>query len=50
MVTIEELVPEDHLFRKIDPYISEDNGRPALDPLVLFHPSAMDLPKETSLV
>ncbi|SEH56487.1 Transposase domain, partial [Halobacillus karajensis] len=49
MVTIEELVPEDHLLRKIDQYIdfsfipekvrpfySEDNGRPSLDPLVLF--------------
>ncbi len=49
MVTIEELVPEDHLLRKIDqyidfsfipekvrPYYSEDNGRPSLDPLVLF--------------
>ncbi|WP_035509833.1 IS1182 family transposase [Halobacillus karajensis] len=49
MVTIEELVPEDHLLRKIDQYIdfsfipekvrpfySENNGRPSLDPLVLF--------------
>ncbi|CDQ19413.1 hypothetical protein BN982_01707 [Halobacillus karajensis] len=46
MVTIEELVPEDHLLRKIDQYIdfsfipekvrsfySEDNGRPSLDPV-----------------
>ncbi len=49
IVTIEELVPENHLLRKIDQYIdfsfipekvrpfySEDNGRPSLDPLVLF--------------
>ncbi len=49
MVTIEELVPQDHLLRKIDqyidfsfvtekvrPYYSPDNGRPSLDPLVLF--------------
>lgn len=49
MVTIDELVPDDHLLRKIDRYIdfsfipekvrsyySEDNGRPSLDPLVLF--------------
>ncbi|SER20583.1 IS1182 family transposase [Piscibacillus halophilus] len=49
MVTIDELVPEDHLLRKIDqyidfsfipekvrPYYSENNGRPSLDPLVLF--------------
>ncbi len=48
-VTIEELVPQDHLLRKIDghidfsfipekvrPYYSEDNGRPSLDPLILF--------------
>ncbi|MBM7570337.1 transposase [Aquibacillus albus] len=49
MVMIDELVPEDHLLRKIDKYIdfsfipdkvrsfySEDNGRPSLNPLVLF--------------
>lgn len=48
-VFIEELVPQNHLLRKIDqyidfsfildkvrPYYSEDNGRPSLDPLVLF--------------
>ncbi|MGG3916601.1 IS1182 family transposase [Rossellomorea vietnamensis] len=48
-VSIEDLVPHDHLLRKIDkyidfsfilgrvrPYYSEDNGRPSLDPLVLF--------------
>lgn len=48
-VTLESLVPEDHLLRKIDkyidfsfilelvkPYYSEDNGRPSLDPLILF--------------
>lgn len=48
-VSIEELVPDDHLLRKIDkyidfsfiiekvrPYYSEDNGRPSLDPLILF--------------
>jgi transposase len=48
-VNIEDLVPEDHLLRKIEQYIdfsfipekvrpfySEDNGRPSLDPLVLF--------------
>ncbi|WP_377888055.1 IS1182 family transposase [Alkalihalobacillus sp. R86527] len=49
MVTIDELVPDNHLLRKIDhyidfsfipekvrPYYCEDNGRPSLDPLVLF--------------
>ncbi|MFD1608402.1 transposase, partial [Oceanobacillus luteolus] len=48
-VCLEDLVPQDHLLRKIDkyidfsfiidkvrPYYSEDNGRPSLDPLVLF--------------
>ncbi|MUK90835.1 IS5/IS1182 family transposase, partial [Ornithinibacillus sp. L9] len=48
-VSIEDLVPQDHLLRKIDkhidfsfiiekvkPYYCEDNGRPSLDPLVLF--------------
>lgn len=48
-VSIEDLVPQDHLLRKIDkyidfsfildrvrPYYSADNGRPSLDPLVLF--------------
>lgn len=49
LVTIEWLVPEDHLLRKIDRAVDlefvrdrvrhlycEDNGRPALDPVVLF--------------
>lgn len=49
MVTIEELVPKDHLLRLIDRHIDfsfiraktqhlycSDNGRPALDPVVLF--------------
>lgn len=49
MVTLEELVPKDHLLRKIEAavdfeFIREkvahlycaDNGRPALDPVVLF--------------
>lgn len=49
MTTMEELVPEDSLFRKIDKYIDftfiydlvkdkycEDNGRPSIDPVVLF--------------
>lgn len=49
MVTLEELVPQDHLLRLIDRHIqfdfirehtahlySPDNGRPALDPVVLF--------------
>ncbi len=48
-VSIEELVPQDHLLRKIDQHIDfsfiyervkdhycPDNGRPALDPVVLF--------------
>src|SRR5258708_22561106 len=48
-VTIESLVPSDHLLRKIDQAVDlefvrervrhlycEDNARPALDPLVLF--------------
>lgn len=49
MVTLEELVPKDHLLRLIDRYIRfdfireatshlycHDNGRPAIDPVVLF--------------
>ena len=49
MVTLEELVPEDHLLRQIDRYIDfefirdetqhlycENNGRPAIDPVLLF--------------
>ena len=49
MTTMEELVPEDSLFRKIDKYIDftfiydevkdlycENNGRPSIDPIVLF--------------
>ncbi|WP_419871355.1 IS1182 family transposase [Candidatus Pristimantibacillus sp. PTI5] len=49
LVSIEELVPSDHMLRKIDKHIdftfidekvrhlySQDNGRPAIDPLVLF--------------
>lgn len=49
MVVLEELVPGDHLLRKIDkaidfsfinkickPYYSENNGRPAIEPEVLF--------------
>ena len=48
-VCIEELVPKDHLLRKIDKVIDfefirekvkdlycADNGRPAVDPVVLF--------------
>ncbi|SFF44499.1 Transposase, partial [Paenibacillus algorifonticola] len=48
-VSIEDLVPADHMLRKIDKYIdftfidekvrhlyAQDNGRPAIDPLVLF--------------
>lgn len=49
MVGIDSLVPEEHLLRKIDkavdfsrlyemvePLYSEDNGRPSVDPVVLF--------------
>jgi transposase len=49
LVSIEELVPQDHLLRKIDKYIDfsfidekvrplycENNGRPAIDPVVLI--------------
>lgn len=49
LVGIESLVPADHLLRKIDkavdfkhlyemvePLYSEDNGRPSVDPVVLF--------------
>lgn len=49
MYTMEQIVPQDSLFRKIDKYIdfsfiydevkelySEDNGRPSIDPVVLF--------------
>ena len=48
-MTMEEMVPKDSLFRKIDKYIdftfiwdevrnlySEENGRPSVDPVVLF--------------
>ncbi|MEK4988437.1 IS1182 family transposase [Listeria sp. FSL L8-0308] len=48
-VSIEDLVPQDHLLRKVDKYIDfsfiddkvrplycADNGRPAIDPTVLF--------------
>ena len=47
--TMEEMVPKGSIFRKIDKYIdftfiykkvkglySEDNGRPSIDPVVLF--------------
>ena len=49
MCTMDEIVPQDSLFRKIDKYIdfsfiydevkelySENNGRPSVDPVVLF--------------
>lgn len=49
MYTLEDLVPEESLFRKIDKYIDftfiydkvkdlycKDNGRPSIDPVVLF--------------
>ena len=49
LVTVEQLVPEDHLLRLIDRHIefgfirgkterlySADNGRPALDPVLMF--------------
>ena len=49
MVVLEELVPQDHLLRKIDrtidfsfinklckPYYCENNGRPAIEPEVMF--------------
>lgn len=49
MVMLEELVPQNHLLRKIDkaidfsfinkickPYYCENNGRPAIEPEVLF--------------
>ena len=49
MYTLEDLVPEDSLYRKIDKYIDfsfiydevkdlycQDNGRPSIDPVVLF--------------
>jgi len=49
MTTMEEIVPEDSLFRKIDKYIDftfiyeevkdlycDNNGRPSVDPVVLF--------------
>lgn len=48
-VCIQGFVPEDHLLRKIDrfidfsfitekvkPYYCENNGRPSIDPIVLF--------------
>ena len=49
MTTMEEIVPQDSIFRKIDKYIDftfiydevkdlycENNGRPSIDPVVLF--------------
>jgi transposase len=49
MVTLEELVPHDHLLRTIERYIDfefireatvhlycDNNGRPAIDPVLLF--------------
>ncbi|MCH5279699.1 MAG: transposase, partial [Christensenellaceae bacterium] len=49
LVCIEDLVPQDHLLRKIDkhidftfinelcrPYYCEDNGRPAIEPVIMF--------------
>lgn len=49
MTTMEEIVPKDSIFRKIDKYIdftfiydkvknlySDKNGRPSIDPVVLF--------------
>ena len=49
LYTMEDLVPEDNLYRKIDKYIDfsfiydevkdlycQDNGRPSIDPVVLF--------------
>ena len=49
LVDIEALVPSDHLLRKIDkyidfsfineicrPYYCEDNGRPAIEPVIMF--------------
>jgi transposase len=49
LICIEELVPQDHLLRKIDQHIDfsfitdkvrsyycENNGRPAIDPILLF--------------
>lgn len=49
MTTMEEIVPKDSLFRKVDKYIDftfiydevknlycENNGRPSIDPIVLF--------------
>lgn len=49
MVSIEQLVPQDHLLRQIEdtidfsfvrermePFYCKDNGRPAIDPVVLF--------------
>lgn len=49
MVTLEELVPQDHLLRQIEQYIDfefiraetthlycDNNGRPAIDPVLLF--------------
>ncbi|MBA9086917.1 transposase, partial [Fontibacillus solani] len=49
LVCLEQLVPQDHLLRKIDkyidfnfiidlvkPYYCENNGRPSLDPIVFF--------------
>ena len=48
-MTMEEMVPEESIFRKIDKYIDftfiyekvkdlycENNGRPSIDPVVLF--------------
>ena len=49
IVSLEDLVPEDHLLRKIDAAVDfrkiyefveglycDDNGRPSIDPVILF--------------
>lgn len=57
LVCIEDLVPQDHLLRKIDkhidftfinelcrPYYCEDNGRPAIEPVIMFKMLFIDYP------
>jgi transposase len=67
MVSIEQLVPQDHPLRKVEdaidfsfirermePFYCKDNGRPAIDPVVIFKMLLIsymfDIPSERKLV
>ena len=36
MLSIEDLVPKDHILRDIEELYSPDHGRPSIDPVILF--------------